>query len=208
MIELTKLCLLPVSVTPLRLDDLDDLMPIEQASFALPWSRSAYYHEFTKNTYGHYLAVHPALEIQHEVERVASLPPLLAYGGFWRLDDEAHICTLATHPHYRKRGLGEWLLLHLLDLAQAMGMNTATLEVRASNRVAQRLYQRTGFQQVGVRRRYYSNNHEDALIMTTPPLALPEMQALLAQRREVVFARLCEWTRELARAGQHSAVGR
>jgi ribosomal-protein-alanine N-acetyltransferase len=199
MIELVKLCVLPVTVIPLCLDDLDDLMPIERASFALPWPRNVYHHEFTKNTHGHYLAVHPALEIQHEVKGVVHLPRLLAYGGFWRLHNEAHVCTLATHPRYRKRGLGEWLLLHLLDLAEEYGLDIATLEVRASNLAAQRLYQRTGFRQVGVRRRYYSNNHEDALIMTTPLLASPEMQALLAQRREIVFARLCEWTRKLAK---------
>ncbi len=190
MTEAVNSGVLPVVVTPLRLEDLDDLMALEQASFALPWPRSVYRYELTQNPNGYYLAVRPSAH-------VTALPALLAYGGFWRLDEEAHICTIATHPVFRRRGLGEWLLLHLLDLIQSVGAERATLEVRASNLVAQRLYRRTGFEQTGIRRRYYSDNNEDALIMTTPSLKTPEMQALLAQRRAIVLARLCEWGHEL-----------
>lgn len=192
MTEAENSSVLPVVVTPLRLEDLDELMPLEQASFALPWPRSVYRYELTQNSNGYYLAVRPAAHL-------AALPALLAYGGFWLLEEEAHICTLATHPAFRRHGLGEWLLLHLLDLSQSVGAERATLEVRASNLAAQRLYRRTGFEQTGIRRRYYSDNNEDALIMTTPPLRAPAMQALLARRRSVVSDRLCAWGRELMR---------
>jgi ribosomal-protein-alanine N-acetyltransferase len=201
MTEAVNSDILPVVVAPLRLEDLDELMPLEQASFALPWPRSVYRYELTQNPNGYYLAVHPATHL-------AGLPTLLAYGGFWRLDEEAHICTLATHPAFRRHGLGEWLLLHLLELGQSVGAERATLEVRASNLAAQRLYRRTGFEQTGIRRRYYSDNNEDALIMTTPPLKTAAMQRLLAQRRAIVFARLCAWGRELARAPSQSQGGK
>lgn len=190
MTEVENSNVLPVIVTPLRLEDLDELMPLEQASFALPWPRSVYRYELTQNPNGYYLAVRPAAHF-------TTLPALLAYGGLWLLEEEAHICTLATHPAFRRHGLGEWLLLHLLDLSQSVGAERATLEVRASNLTAQRLYRRTGFEQTGIRRRYYSDNHEDALIMTTPSLKAPAMQKLLAQRRAIVLARLCAWGREL-----------
>ncbi|NOZ30042.1 MAG: ribosomal protein S18-alanine N-acetyltransferase [Chloroflexi bacterium] len=186
---------LPVVVTSLRLDDLDHLMEIERVSFPLPWPESAYRYELARNPYGYYLALRPVLALLRD----ARLPPLLGYGGFWLLHDEAHICTIAVHPDYRGRGLGEWLLLHLLDLAKKVGADVATLEVRAGNETAQRLYQRTGFRQVGIRPRYYRDSGEDALIMTTPSLSLAEMQALLKRRREIVAERLRTWGRELAR---------
>ncbi|HEY63918.1 MAG TPA: ribosomal protein S18-alanine N-acetyltransferase [Caldilineae bacterium] len=186
---------LPVVITPLRLDDLDEVMKIERASFPLPWPASAYRHELTRNPHGYYLALRPRLSLQ----RHARLPPLLGYGGFWLFLDEAHICTIAIHPDYRRRGLGEWLLLHLMELAREVGADVATLEVREGNLAAQRLYRRTGFRQVGVRHRYYSDSGEDALIMTTPSLTSPEMRRLLAARRQAVAERLRAWDEELAR---------
>ncbi|MCS7222730.1 MAG: ribosomal protein S18-alanine N-acetyltransferase [Anaerolineae bacterium] len=201
MNEVENSGVLPVVVTPLRLEDLDELMSLEQASFALPWPRSVYRYELTQNPNGYYLAVRP-------VARFTTLPALLAYGGLWLLEEEAHICTLATHPSFRRHGLGEWLLLHLLDLSRSVGAERATLEVRASNLTAQRLYRRTGFEQTGVRRRYYSDNNEDALIMATPSLRAPAMQRLLAQRRAIVSARLRAWGRELMREHPSEAQAR
>ncbi len=186
---------LPVIVTRLQVEDLDALMPIERASFSLPWPRSVYHDELTRNPYGHYLALRPNPALQRWGGQ--ALPPLLAYGGFWKLYEEAHICTIASHPDYRRRGLGEWMLLALLDLAQAMGAEVATLEVREGNWAARRLYERTGFQVAGRRPRYYSDTGEDALIMTISELTAPEVQARLAERRRIVRARLCAWGRQL-----------
>ena len=187
MIDAALLQGLPVIVTPLTISDMDDIMALEATCFALPWPRSAYRHELTQNANSYFLAIRPADGMP------ADLPHLLAYGGFWKLYEEAHICTIASHPGHRGRGLGEWLLLHLLDLAQSVGAEVATLEVRAGNATAQRMYRRTGFTRAGLRRRYYSNNGEDALIMTTPAMTLPEMQVLLKQRWEVVAAHLQSW---------------
>ena len=84
--------------------------------------------------------------------------------------DEAHITTFAVHPRWRRQRIGERLLLALLDLARDRHAREATLEVRLSNLAARRLYEKYGFRPVGIRPRYYSDNGEDALIMTTEPL--------------------------------------
>ncbi len=108
---------------------------------------------------------------------------MVAYGGIWLMVDEAHVTTFAVHPRYRRRRIGERLLLSLLDLAVDRHAREATLEVRLSNLGARRLYEKYGFRPVGIRPRYYSDNHEDALIMTTEPLAEPPMAARIARLR-------------------------
>ncbi len=90
---------------------------------------------------------------------------------------EAHISTLAVHPEHRRRGLGELMLLHILDQASELGSEFVTLEVRMSNRAAQELYDKYGFRGVGRRRRYYTDNAEDALLMTLSDLRSPDCQA-------------------------------
>ncbi len=105
--------------------------------------------------------------------------------------DEAHIATIASHPDWRGCGLGLYLMLALLDVAQASGAHLSTLEVRAGNLPAQRLYEKLGYEIAGRRRRYYRDG-EDGLIMTTPPLAEPEMQARLAAARTDALRRLKE----------------
>src|SRR5664280_74287 len=104
---------------------------------------------------------------------------IVGYGGIWLMVDEAHVTTFAVHPQYRRRRIGERLLIALLDLALARGAREATLEVRLSNLPARRLYEKYGFRPVGIRPRYYSDDHEDALIMTTEPLLSPGMRARL-----------------------------
>lgn len=106
---------------------------------------------------------------------------ILGYLGLWYMVDEAHIVAIATHPAYRRRGIGERLLARALELAREREAKTVTLEVRVSNEPAQRLYEKYGFRRVGLRPRYYTDNGEDALIMTTPPLDDPAYQALLEQ---------------------------
>ena len=108
---------------------------------------------------------------------------IVAYGGIWLMVDEAHVTTFAVHPRYRRRRIGEQLILALLDLARERHAREATLEVRLSNLPARRLYEKYGFRPVGIRPRYYSDNNEDALIMTTEPLELPAMRERLARLR-------------------------
>lgn len=92
---------------------------------------------------------------------------------------EAHIATIATHPDWRGRGIGQRILLALLREAQRRQAQTVTLEVRVSNLPAQRLYQKYGFREVGRRKAYYQDNREDALLMTITDFALPDYQARL-----------------------------
>ena len=105
---------------------------------------------------------------------------IVGYLGLWLMVDEAHIVAIATHPEYRRRGIGERLLARALELAREREARAVTLEVRVSNLPAQRLYEKFGFRRVGVRRRYYTDTGEDAIIMTTPPLDDPAYLELLA----------------------------
>jgi [ribosomal protein S18]-alanine N-acetyltransferase len=98
---------------------------------------------------------------------------IIGFAGLWLMVDEAHITTIATHPDYRRRGLGEFLLVGLMDIAYSISAKWVTLEVRASNATAQNLYYKYGFREAGVRRRYYNDNQEDALIMWTDEIHSP-----------------------------------
>jgi len=95
---------------------------------------------------------------------------IVGMAGFWIMVDEAHITTIATRYAYRRHGIGEWLLIAILDKAIELKANVVTLEVRVSNKPAQELYSKYTFKHVGLRRRYYTDNGEDALIMTTEML--------------------------------------
>jgi ribosomal-protein-alanine N-acetyltransferase len=162
----------PVKLTiePMRLEDLDEVQRIEQASFTTPWPQNAYRSELMTNRLASYL-----------VGRIDDR--IVAYGGMWLMVDEAHITTFAVHPAWRRRKIGERLLLAFLDLARDRHAREATLEVRLSNLAARRLYEKYGFRPVGLRPRYYSDNNEDALIMTTDPLGDPRLRARLEALR-------------------------
>ena len=144
-------------VEPMRFEDVDAVQAIERASFTTPWPPHAYRSELESNRLASYLVVRAG-------------DRLVAYGGMWLMVDEAHITTFAVHPVWRRRGVGQLLLIALLDLAIARHAREATLEVRLSNLPARRLYEKYGFRPVGLRPRYYSDDGEDALIMTTEEL--------------------------------------
>lgn len=162
-------------VEPMRLDDLPAIQTIEQASFTAPWPANAYRSEIESNRLANYL-----------VARAGDA--IVAYGGMWLMVDEAHITTFAVDPAWRRQRIGERLLLAFLDLAVDRGAHEATLEVRLSNLPARRLYEKYGFRPVGLRPRYYSDDNEDALIMTTEPLAESRMQERVARLRVALDA--------------------
>lgn len=159
---------LRVDVAPMSLEDIAEVHHIESLSFPIPWPAYAFRQELETNRLARYLVV-----------RVTGR--VVAYGGIWLMVDEAHVTTFAVLPSWRRKGIGGQLMLELLRLAISVGASVATLEVRLSNLAARTLYQRFGFRPVGVRPRYYSDNGEDALIMTTENLASPAMQRLLDQ---------------------------
>jgi ribosomal-protein-alanine N-acetyltransferase len=161
---------LKVVISAMRLEDLEEVQRIEEASFSTPWPPNAYRSELLTNRLASYL-----------VARVDDR--IVAYGGMWLMVDEAHITTFAVHPAWRRQRLGERLLLAFMDLAHDRHAREATLEVRLSNLAARRLYEKYGFRPVGVRPRYYSDNNEDALIMTTSPLSDPAQRARIERLR-------------------------
>ena len=104
--------------------------------------------------------------------------PIRGFVGIWFLADEAHITSIATRLEYQRQGIGELLLIGAVEQATQRGSRVVTLEVRVSNDIAQAMYRKYGFKEVGVRKRYYSDNAEDAVLMTTDPIASPEYQEL------------------------------
>jgi ribosomal-protein-alanine N-acetyltransferase len=117
--------------------------------------------------------------------------------------DEAHISTIAVRAGYRRQGLGELLLVALLEEARRLDALRATLEVRVSNVAAQALYAKYGFEQAGRRKAYYNDNREDALILTTPDFASFDYQDLVENRRRDLLRRL---DRTLARQNPANAL--
>lgn len=172
----------PYLLEPMTARHVPTVAQIERRVFTQPWSYANFSHEVTNNPYSEYLVLRygPWAEAGGEASGRPGLHNLLrgrpedrsilGYGGFWLMLDEAHIATLALRADWRGRGLGELLLAALIERAYAREAAFATLEVRRTNTVAQRLYEKYGFAYSGVRVGYYLDNREDALIMTTPPI--------------------------------------
>ncbi len=158
-----------LTVAPMAADDIPAVHAIESASFPTPWPPYAFRQELETNRMARYIVIKAG-------DRV------IAYAGVWLMVDEAHVTTFAVLPAYRRRGIGGLLLSELMVLAADLGAVVVTLEVRLSNAAARRLYQEFGFKPVGVRPRYYSDDGEDALIMTTDRLGSPEMQRLMVRK--------------------------
>ena len=190
----------PYAVTPMALPDVPTVAAVEQQVFSLPWSASAFRYELAQNRSSEYLTLRytpwerePAQDsFRHLVQRLIGRgrrdPSLVGYGGFWFLIDEAHITTIGLRPEWRGRSLGELLLVSLIERALERGAATVSLEVRVSNAIAQSLYAKYGFKHVGTRKGYYSDNREDALIMTIEEAPSSTYQ----QHLEDLRARLCE----------------
>jgi ribosomal-protein-alanine N-acetyltransferase len=160
-----------LAVTEMTADDIPAVHAIESASFPTPWPPYAFREEIESNRMARYLVVRAG-------DRV------IAYAGIWLMVDEAHVTTFAVLPAYRRRGIGGLLLSDLMRLSADLGAVVCTLEVRLSNAAARKLYQEFGFKPVSVRPRYYSDNGEDALIMTTDRLETPVMQRLMTTKAE------------------------
>lgn len=190
---------LPYLIQPMQVQDIPEVMEIERVCFSMPWSTRAYRYEIEENRLSTYMVARVAVKTQADGlwDRVREMlsggpahSPVIGYGGFWMMVDEAHISTLAVTPAERGKGIGELLLMRLIKEAEKRGANVVTLEVRVSNLPAQGLYEKYGFTVQGRRVRYYSDNGEDALIMTTPRLDSPPYAAHLASLKEQLFARL------------------
>lgn len=160
----------PVLVEPMRPEDVPAVHEIERLSFRTPWPAYAFEQELRGNRLARYIVARAG-------DRV------VAFAGVWLMVDDAHITTFAVHPDWRRQAVGRRLLLNLAEVSVAIGARRMTLEVRVSNVVAQALYRSFGFEIVGRRPRYYTDDGEDALIMTTPELHDPRMRAIVDAER-------------------------
>ena len=187
-------------IRPMQRIDIPQVLEIERQSFPTMWPQTVYQREL-KNKMARYLVAYEP----PEANRAGAEPPsrgfralvgrffgrlpasssrerILGVVGLWRMMGEGHIVTIAVHEEHRRVGIAELLLVAVLEAALEAGQDVVTLEYRASNGVARALYDKYGFGQVGVRARYYSDNHEDAVLMTTPPLRSSSYRKLLAER--------------------------
>jgi [ribosomal protein S18]-alanine N-acetyltransferase len=136
----------------MTLEDIPAVHEIDVLSFSLPWPERSFRFEVTENP----VARGWVAEVNGKMAAMLVL---------WFIIDEAHIATIAVHPDFRRQGIGEKILLHALKGVQEEGARRAFLEVRAGNEAAQAMYKKYGFEVAGVRRRYYKDNNEDALLM-------------------------------------------
>ena len=149
----------------MTLDDLDAVAEIEAATFPTPWSRDSFRQELERNVAARYLVA----EMEGQV---------IGYAGAWIILDESHITNIAIEESRRGLGYGRALTTALMQYLSNLGAAYATLEVRRSNLRAQNLYKSLGFVELGVRKRYYEDNREDALIMVCDhmPAADPDFE--------------------------------
>jgi ribosomal-protein-alanine N-acetyltransferase len=207
----------PYYLEPMQLEDVAEVNQVEKECFPTPWPTSAYRREL-RNPAGNYYIVarwrpgedgapHSAQSPDNNhrapfglfsfLQRTPPPPPhphrLVGFAGMWTVMDEAHITTIGVAVAHRGRHIGELLLVGLIDEAMHRNANWITLEVRVSNLTAQNLYRKYGFSQYGVRKRYYSDNGEDAYIMWSPSLRAPEFRARLTLLKQELAENLARW---------------
>lgn len=194
-------------IEPMREGDIPQVLEIEREAFSAAWSEGAYRRELRWNRLARYLVLKEKPDVAQvsgagDVPRNGGLgarlfsflkrnPPattsnnlVRGYTGQWLMVDESHLLTIALHHELRRRGLGEALLIAAIDQAVEAGARIMTLEVRVSNLAAQAMYEKFGFWRVGLRPKYYTDNDEDAVIMTSDILASASFQSRLQRLKE------------------------
>lgn len=187
------------AIDRMTMSDVPRVVEIERLAYPSPWPPSAYRKELQDNRWAHYIVLRDKQISQESVSVSASdgekprrffplsflpgratatvpspdLASIVGFAGLWLMVDEAHVTTIAMHPNFRRRGLGEYMLASLIEIAYEIGAKWVTLEVRVTNHNAQNLYRKYGFREAGLRHRYYSDNQEDALIMWTDEINSP-----------------------------------
>lgn len=159
-----------VRIEQMRVEDVEAVAELDKKCFPSPWSVSAYMNE-AHNSSAYYV-----------VARVHDR--IIGFAGMWLIMDEAHITTIGVDPDLRGQKIGERILIHILDEAIHRGARRVTLEVRKSNIVAQNLYDKYMFHTVAVRKAYYTNNNEDALVMWIDDMWSTDFLKTLRTRKE------------------------
>lgn len=142
-----------INYRKMTIEDIDQVLRIEQEAFTLPWTREAFEHEMTTNLYSYYI-----LAETEEKE-------IVGYCGMWIVMDESHITNVAVTKKMRGLKIGEGLMREAFRVVLEQEVVLMTLEVRVSNDVAKKLYYKLGFQDGGIRKNYYTDTQEDALVM-------------------------------------------
>lgn len=141
-----------IDIYPSKVEDAKSIYIISALSFPSPWSLESIEKELSSNDAANYVTA----KIDDQV---------IGYGGFWIVLDEAHITNIAVHPEYRGIGAGNKIMDALIEVCKIHHVHEMTLEVRKSNLRAQNLYEKYGFIEEGIRKKYYADNQEDAVIM-------------------------------------------
>ena len=203
-----------IRIEPMHEDDVAEVSRVERLCFTNPWPASAYRREIANSTHNAYVVLreYPGTATNAEEgdgngalsspwrtfgrnpwrtlgRRPGERERIIGFAGLWHMFEEAHVTTIGVEPGHRGQGLGEFLLMALFDEALRRGATWLTLEVRVSNEVAQALYRKYGFTIQGTRKRYYSDNNEDAYIMWSLSLKEPDTIAMLSRLRAGVAAR-------------------
>ncbi len=184
-------------------DDIDQIADIERESFSAQWPQTAYRRELQNKMARYFIIAElpsgqrgdgssgpAAAGIWGTLRRIvggegAPIPgeQVIGFIGAWLMAGEAHIVTVAVRERYRRMGIAERLLIAVIEMAMEYGQEVVTLEVRKSNDSAQQLYLKYGFDRVGLRVRYYTDDNEDAVIMTTPDISSDGFYALFERLR-------------------------
>jgi ribosomal-protein-alanine N-acetyltransferase len=206
---------LTYSIRPMAKEDIEPVNGIDREAFPTQWPPANYRQEL-ENKIAHYLVAcddtrtvkSPSLppknqygffsrfipwqkrKLSDDNSPLPDRPYIVGFSGIWMLVDEAHITNIAVRRELQGKGLGELLLIATIDLAAELKAIFITLEVRASNLVAQGLYHKYGFTQMGVRRAYYLDNREDAIIMSTDTLDSPPFREHIEELREALTKKL------------------
>ena len=200
------------ALRPMGPGDLDQVADMEREAFPTLWPPTSYRRELKNKQAeytvcvreGEFVTVTPRprgglwrwLGRRNKPQPPVQVPLLVGFVGLWYLAGDAHIVSIAMREEYRRRGLGELLLIGAIEMGLRRDQQVMTLEVRESNQAAQALYLKYGFTQTGLRRRYYADNHEDAVIMTSAPLGSSEFDALFREVRRKYEERYGEAVRE------------
>jgi ribosomal-protein-alanine N-acetyltransferase len=203
-------------IRPMQYEDIPQVAQIDREAFPGEWvfrSQAAYKRDLANPSVRYIVACNKRDVSEPEGQTVQELPwfkrlfhyerhlnvaeNIVGFSGFWMMMGEAHIIAIGVRDSYRRLGIGEGLLIATIELAQIVNANVVTLEVRASNEIAQELYKKYGFRVVGRRPRYYSSDGEDAIIMSTDNITSLPFQASLqhlkkayAQRHRGIFAQV------------------
>ncbi|HEX5504386.1 MAG TPA: ribosomal protein S18-alanine N-acetyltransferase, partial [Thermomicrobiales bacterium] len=215
----------PYYIEPMQQEDVPEVSQVERRCFTNPWPTSAYRRELRSPENNAYVVLrwrdpHPGgaapgdersrgglvrFPFARRGETAATKSPIYGFAGMWVMLDEAHVTTIGVAPGHRGRSLGEYLFITMIEEAIRRRARWVTLEVRVSNAAAQGLYEKYGFTRQGLRKRYYSDNGEDAHIMWSPDLTDPATLDRYRELKAALLPKLARWDDSLDGAGASAA---